>query len=91
MGAERGPKTWTLHLRNTVKWHNGRQMIADHVVWNMKRWLDPTVGSSVLGLLKGFILEDVDSGQKDDNGNPKMTTACGTPTRSRRSTTSPYG
>ena len=64
-------KTWTLRLRRNVKWHNGRQFTADDVVWNLKRVLDPKTGSSVLGLMKGFLLEDVETGEKDDKGNPK--------------------
>ena len=64
-------KTWTLRLRKTVKWHSGRQFTADDVVWNLKRVLDPKTGSSVVGLMKGFLLEDVETGEKDDKGNPK--------------------
>ncbi len=64
-------KTWTLRLRRSVKWHNGRQFTADDVVWNFKRVLDPKTGSSVLGLMKGFLIEDYDAGEKDDKGNPK--------------------
>ena len=67
-------KTWTLRLRKNVKWHSGRQFTADDVVWNLKRVLDPKTGSSVLGLMKGFILEEYDSGEKDDKGNAKKTT-----------------
>ena len=67
-------KTWTLNLRQDVKWSNGEALVADHVIWNITRWLDPAVGSSVLGLFKGFMLKDKDTGQKDDKGNPKMTT-----------------
>ncbi|MBI3514862.1 MAG: ABC transporter substrate-binding protein [Proteobacteria bacterium] len=66
-------KTWTLHLRRDVKWHDGRAFVADDVVWNLKRLLDPKVGSSTVGLFKSFLLEDVDSGEKDDKGNPKKT------------------
>jgi peptide/nickel transport system substrate-binding protein len=67
-------KTWTLRLRRDVKWHNGRQFTADDVVWNLKRVLDPKTGSSVLGLMKGFILEEFETGEKDDKGNPKKST-----------------
>jgi peptide/nickel transport system substrate-binding protein len=67
-------KTWTLRLRRNVKWHSGRQFTADDAVWNLKRVLDPKTGSSVLGLMKGFILEEYETGEKDDKGNPKKTT-----------------
>jgi peptide/nickel transport system substrate-binding protein len=67
-------KTWTLRLRKSVKWHSGRQFTADDAVWNIKRVLDPKTGSSVLGLMKGFILEEFETGEKDDKGNPKKST-----------------
>ena len=43
-------------------------------VWNIKRVLDPKTGSSVLGLMKGFILDEFETGEKDDKGNPKKST-----------------
>ena len=34
-------KTYTFHLRQGVKFHNGATMTADDVVWSLKRWLNP--------------------------------------------------
>ena len=64
-------KTWTLHIRKDVKWHSGRPLIADDVVWNLKRVSDPAVGSSVLGLFTGYLVEEYDTGEKDKDGKPK--------------------
>ena len=57
-------KTWTLRLRTDVKWHNGNPFTADDVIWNIKRVLDPAVGSSVLGLMKGYMLKEVEANGK---------------------------
>ena len=66
-------KTWTFNLRR-VKWHDGRDFTADDVIWNLKHCLDPKVGSSVVGLMKGYMLDEYDTGEKDDDGNAKMST-----------------
>ncbi len=62
-------KTWVLRVRQGVKWHDGRQFTADDVIWNLKRLLSDETGSSVLGLMKPYLLKEVDTGEKDDNGN----------------------
>ncbi len=41
------------------------------MVHNFTRWLDPNVGSSNVGLFASMV-EEVDTGKKDDNGNPVM-------------------
>jgi peptide/nickel transport system substrate-binding protein len=67
-------KTWTLYIRKEAKWRSGRPFTADDVEWNIKRALDPKTGSSVLGLMKAYMLEEYDTGQKDEKGNPKKST-----------------
>ena len=64
-------KTWTFKLRPGVKWSNGEALTTDHVIWNLKRVLDPEVGSSMIGLMSGYMLKD-DPTQKDAKGNPKQ-------------------
>jgi peptide/nickel transport system substrate-binding protein len=52
-------KTWTFKLRPGVKWHNGEPLTAADVVWNLEQVLDPAVGSSMIGLMKGYLLNEV--------------------------------
>jgi peptide/nickel transport system substrate-binding protein len=55
-------QTWTLHLRDDVTWRSGRAFTAEDVVWNLRRVLDERTGSSVLGLMMGYMLEEYQEG-----------------------------
>ena len=48
-------KTWTLHLRQGVKFNNGQELTADDIIFSFNEWLNPDVGSSTLGLFEGFL------------------------------------
>jgi len=68
-------KSWTLRLRRDVTWRKeNRKFTADDVAWNLTRMLDAKTGSSVVGLFKGFILEEYETGEKDDKGVAKKST-----------------
>jgi peptide/nickel transport system substrate-binding protein len=62
-------KTWTLTIRPTANWRSGRPFTSDDAIWNIKRVLAPKTGSSVLGLMKGYMLEQYDTGETKD-GKP---------------------
>jgi len=54
-------KTWTFNIRRGVKWHNGDELVAEHVRWNIERWCEPALGSANTGLSSiGAMLEEVE-------------------------------
>ena len=60
-------KTWTFTLRKGVFWHNGDELTAEHIAWNINRWLDPKTASSNVGLSVCSALVE-ETGEKDDKG-----------------------
>ena len=62
-------RTWTFHLRKDVKWRSGRAFTADDVIWNLQHVLDPATGSSMIGLMTGYMLNSV---QKDGQDSVEM-------------------
>jgi peptide/nickel transport system substrate-binding protein len=55
-------RTWKLSVRKNVKWRSGREFTADDVIWNLKRVLDEKTGSSVLGLMQDYLLQEYTEG-----------------------------
>ena len=62
-------KSWTFNLRKGILWHNGEELIADHIAWNIMRWLDPKTASSNIGLSFASAMVE-DSDDKDAKGKP---------------------
>ncbi|HEU4370256.1 MAG TPA: ABC transporter substrate-binding protein [Methylomirabilota bacterium] len=52
--ASRDNLTWTFTLRKGVRFHNGREVTADDVVFSLTRLLDPKVKSAAADLFVGI-------------------------------------
>lgn len=57
---------WTLNLRQGIKFNNGDELTADDVMFTMGEWLNPDVGSSMLGLLSPVLSGMSDVEKVDD-------------------------
>lgn len=65
-------RSWTFSLRKDVKWRKGKPFTADDVIWNIKRVLDPATGSSVLGLMQSYMMDDEAKNLWDANAIEKI-------------------
>lgn len=58
-------KTWDIKLREGVMWHNGDELVAEHIVWNVERWLDPDLAAGgVVGLSTFSAMVEEKDGKK---------------------------
>jgi peptide/nickel transport system substrate-binding protein len=48
-------RTWTLNLREEIRFNNGDPFTADDVVFTFNQWLNKDVGSSLLGMLGDYL------------------------------------
>ncbi|MBI5959115.1 MAG: ABC transporter substrate-binding protein [Chloroflexi bacterium] len=51
---------WTLFLRAGIKFNDGTDLTADDVIFNFEQWLDPDIGSSMLGLMSYLKPENIE-------------------------------
>ncbi|HEY54597.1 MAG TPA: ABC transporter substrate-binding protein [Caldilineae bacterium] len=63
--ASEDVKTWDLYLKKGVKFNNGDELTAVDVMFTFGEWLNPDVGSSMLGLLS--YLDGMQSVEKVDD------------------------
>jgi oligopeptide transport system substrate-binding protein len=64
--ASRNGLVWTFNLRQGVKFHNGREFIADDVVYSLSRFLHPAVRSR-----RSWFLENVKGADAFQDGTAK--------------------
>ncbi len=62
--------TWDLYLKQGITFNNGDELTADDVIFTMGEWLNPDVGSSMLGLLSS--LGSIDNVEKVDDYHVRL-------------------
>jgi peptide/nickel transport system substrate-binding protein len=46
---------WTLFLKKGIKFNDGQELTADDAIFNFQQWLDEDIGSSMVGLMGGYL------------------------------------
>lgn len=64
-------KIWTLNIRKGVKWNNGDELTSADVAFSIGRWLNRVPASTMQSRFPG-LLEEYDTGKKDDDGKAVM-------------------
>ncbi|MGF1477106.1 MAG: ABC transporter substrate-binding protein [Geminicoccaceae bacterium] len=59
--------TWTIRFRDNITWHNGDPFTAEDVAWNVRRWIDPGLGSANIGLSTFAAMVEQVPGQQDED------------------------
>ena len=60
---------WDIRFRDGIAWHNGDPFTAHDVAWNVRRWIDPALGSANVGLSTFAALVEA-TGEVDAEGRP---------------------
>lgn len=64
-------RSWTFYLRPNIYWSNGEELSVDHIIWNIHRWLDVRLNSSMLPLMASYMLEQSAGSATGTNNNPE--------------------
>ncbi|PMR76281.1 peptide ABC transporter substrate-binding protein [Billgrantia endophytica] len=67
--------TYTFHLREGVRFHNGETMTAEYVVWSWDRWMDPETEWRCLADFDGTVGLEVTGVSAPDEHTVTMTLA----------------
>ncbi len=51
---------WTLYLRQGSKFNDGSDFTVDDVIFNFQQWLDPDIGSAMLGLMSYLTPDNIE-------------------------------